>query len=327
MIGLRASRALDLLFFRGLARLLRLLHLLHGLPDFLLGLLQGLLGLFDFLLLERRGGCRGARGLDAAAGEGRRCDQDNKPCHVISFRGHGRNRIALPQGNAGSRDQPSFAVTASANCRVPIFPPRSAVRVAGFFRVASTAASMFLAAPANALLPWRAAIHSSSIAAERMSEVGFARSLPAMSGAEPCWACATQYSSPALIEPPRPRPPESSEASSERMSPYMFSATITSKRIGSRSSSAAIASTMISSSCTWGKSCATLRTSRRYSPSEIRNTFALCTAVTFLRRIIAASKPRRAMRSQHFAVTRRTASAMSSVGMNSPMPAYMLRSA
>ncbi len=88
-----------------------------------------------------------------------------------------------------------------------------------------------------------------------------------------------------------------------------------------------MASTMTSSSCTLGKSCATLRTSRNQSPSETLKTLALCMAVTSLRRVIAASKARRAMRSQHFAVTRRTASAMSSVGMNSPIPACMLRSA
>jgi uncharacterized protein YqeY len=90
---------------------------------------------------------------------------------------------------------------------------------------------------------------------------------------------------------------------------------------------AAIASTIFSSTATSGKSIATLRNSRRNRPSEMRNTLALCTAVTFLPRVIAHSKARRAMRSQHLAVTRRTAIAMSSVGINSPMPMCMLRSA
>ena len=94
-----------------------------------------------------------------------------------------------------------------------------------------------------------------------------------------------------------------------------------------RTSNAAIASTIFSSTATSGKSIATLRNSRRNRPSEMRNTLALCTAVTFLPRVIAHSKARRAMRSQHLAVTRRTAIAMSSVGMNSPMPMCMLRSA
>ncbi len=106
----------------------------------------------------------------------------------------------------------------------------------------------------------------------------------------------------------------------------MFSATTTSKRIGSRSSRAAIASTMTSSSSTPGKSFATLWTSRRNRPSEILKTFALCTAVTFFRRFTAASKARREMRSQHFAVTRRIDSAVSSVTMNSLTPRCMLRS-
>ena len=59
----------------------------------------------------------------------------------------------------------------------------------------------------------------SSIATEPISEAGLATSWPAMSGAEPCWACASACSSPALIEAARPRLPEISEASSDRMSP------------------------------------------------------------------------------------------------------------
>ena len=57
------------------------------------------------------------------------------------------------------------------------------------------------------------------------------------------------------------------------------------------------------------------------------STFALCTAVTFLRRLLAQSNATREMRSHWRAVTLRTASAMSSVGMNSPRPMNMLRSA
>jgi len=54
--------------------LLRLLHLLHGLPDLLLGLLQGFLALLELLLLERGGGGRSARSLDPATGQHCRYD-------------------------------------------------------------------------------------------------------------------------------------------------------------------------------------------------------------------------------------------------------------
>jgi hypothetical protein len=56
-------------------------------------------------------------------------------------------------------------------------------------------------------------------------------------------------------------------------------------------------------------------------------TFTLCTAVTFLRRARAISNAARAMRREPCAVILRTDSATSGVGMNSPMPMCMLRSA
>ncbi len=149
---------------------------------------------------------------------------------------------------------------------------------------------------------------------------------PAMSGAEPCWAWATQMVSPALTDPPRPRLPDSSEASSERMSPNMLVVTTTSNRSGLRMSSAAVASTMSSSSSTSGKSAATLRTSRRNSPSDSLSTLALWTAVTFPRRPRASSKAARATLSQAPALILRTDRARSASGMNSPLPACMLRS-
>src|SRR5437899_2290316 len=80
-----SRRALDPLFFRGLARFLRLLYLLHGLSDLLLRLFQGLLGLLDFLFLERSGGGRSAGGLDAAAGKRCGSDDEHEPCHGNSF--------------------------------------------------------------------------------------------------------------------------------------------------------------------------------------------------------------------------------------------------
>ena len=85
----------------------------------------------------------------------------------------------------------------------------------------------------------------------------------------------------------------------------MLPVTMQSNFDGSRTSSAAIASTIFSSSSTSGYSCATLRTSRRKSPSEMWNTFALCTAVTFLRRLRAQSNATREMRLHWRAVTLR----------------------
>ncbi len=85
------------------------------------------------------------------------------------------------------------------------------------------------------------------MAAEPISEAGLARSLPAMSGAEPCCACATPCSAPAFSEAARPRLPDSSDASSDRMSPNMLVVTITSNGLASRISRAAMASISFSS--------------------------------------------------------------------------------
>jgi hypothetical protein len=53
---------------------------------------------------------------------------------------------------------------------------------------------------------------------------------------------------------------------------------------------------------------------------------ALWMAVTFLRRVIASSKARRAMRSLQWRVILRVDSAMSGLGITSPQPRLMLRS-
>ena len=95
----------------------------------------------------------------------------------------------------------------------------------------------------------RSPSQASSIATEPISDAGLALSWPSMSGAEPCCACATPCSSPWLIEAARPRLPAISEASSDRMSPNALVVTITSKRLASRTSSAAIASMICSSTC------------------------------------------------------------------------------
>ena len=54
--------------------------------------------------------------------------------------------------------------------------------------------------------------------------------------------------------------------------------------------------------------------------------FALWIAVTFLRRLAASSKARRAMRSLQWRVILRIDSAMSGDGITSPQPRVMLRS-
>jgi hypothetical protein len=57
------------------------------------------------------------------------------------------------------------------------------------------------------------------------------------------------------------------------------------------------------------------------------STLALCTMVTFLRRREASSNASRAMRSQAPRVMMPMAMATSGVGMNSPVPRWVLRSA
>ncbi len=106
----------------------------------------------------------------------------------------------------------------------------------------------------------------------------------------------------------------------------MLVVTSTSKVCGRRMSSAAVASTMSSSSSTSGNSAATLRTSRRNRPSDSLRTLALWTAVTFLLRWLASSNAVRATAADALAVILRMEKAESWSGMNSPLPANMLRS-
>src|SRR5262249_29156528 len=141
----------------------------------------------------------------------------------------------------------NVAATRSAKARVPSGPPRSAVRHSGRAITASSARSMRSAARASRSSPRRSPSQASSMAVEPMSDAGLAWSRPAMSGAEPCWACATACVAPALMDAASPRLPAISEASSERMSPNMLVVTITSNMPASRTSSAAMASMMRSS--------------------------------------------------------------------------------
>ena len=88
-----------------------------------------------------------------------------------------------------------------------------------------------------------------------------------------------------------------------------------------------MASMMRSSYSTPGEREATARTQSRKSPSETRSTLALCTAVTFLRRRAASAKAACAIRVEPARVILRTESARSAVGMNSPEPRNIERSA
>src|SRR5262245_54218776 len=81
------------------------------------------------------------------------------------------------------------AATASPVSRVPSFPPTSAVDSLAAI-AASTAFSMAAAAASNELAFLRRPCQASSIAADTISESGLATFLPAMSGADPCAACA-----------------------------------------------------------------------------------------------------------------------------------------
>src|SRR5215472_11096836 len=139
------------------------------------------------------------------------------------------------------------AATRSPNALVPSGPPRSGVRHSGLAITASRVRSIASAARASRSSPRRSPSQASSMAAEPISAAGLAMSLPAMSGADPCCAWAIACVVPALIDSARPRLPEISEASSERMSPNMLVVTITSNRLASRTRSAAMASMMRSS--------------------------------------------------------------------------------
>src|ERR1700748_1701585 len=208
---------------------------------------------------------------------------------------------------------------ASPVSRVPSLPPMSAV-VSLAATAASTLRSIAAAAVSNAFALRRRPCQVSSMAADKMSESGLATFLPAMSGAEPCAACAIACSAPALSEAARPRLPDSSAVRSERMSPNMLVVTITSKRCGLRTTCAIMASTIISSSVTSGNSRATLLHSSMKIPSVTLSTLALCTMVTCLRRPCASSNAARAMRSQQERVMRRNAIPTSLVSSTSPLP-------
>ena len=139
-------------------------------------------------------------------------------------------QIAAP---ALRRRSPPAPPRSSPRCPVSRSPSAPARQVGGaqalLESAESTAASSF-AASSSMPSPSR-----SSIAAERKVASGLAMPWPAMSGAEPWTGSNTPGpSSPRLAEGSIPSEPVSIAASSLRMSPNMFSVTITSKRAGIR---------------------------------------------------------------------------------------------
>ena len=121
------------------------------------------------------------------------------------------------------------------------------------------------------------------MAAERISAVGLAMSLPAISGALPCVGSKIATSAPMLAPGAMPRPPTRPAHRSLTMSPYRFRHTSTSKSCGSCTRPMQVASTILSLNSISGYRSATSRAMRRYRPSVAFMMLALCTHVTFLR--------------------------------------------
>src|SRR5215831_13332079 len=99
-----------------------------------------------------------------------------------------------------------------------------------------------------------------------------------------------------LAEGSMPMEPARMAASSERMSPKVFSVTMVSKCVGLCTRAMAQLSTSTCSSCTWGYSFPTRVTTSRQS-CETTRTLALSTEARRFRRFMATSKATRATRS------------------------------
>ena len=129
-----------------------------------------------------------------------------------------------------------------------------------------------------------------SIAADIIVAIGFALSLPAMSGADP-WlgSYRPNLPSPRLAEGSIPKEPVTILASSESISPNIFSVRITSNCAGLVISCMAQLSTSMLVSFTSGKSFATSATTCLQSLEE-SSTFALSTLQTSFLLPCAASK-------------------------------------
>jgi len=113
---------------------------------------------------------------------------------------------------------------------------------------------------------------------------GLATPFPAMSGADPCTGSYNPvFVEPTLAEASSPIEPATIAASSERMSPNMFSVSTTSKSAGRATSCIAALSTSMCSSATPSKRLATPSTVSRQS-RDVSRMFALSTETTAPRR-------------------------------------------
>ena len=144
--------------------------------------------------------------------------------------------------------------------------------------------------------------------------------LPAISGADPWQGSNSELSSPSDALASRPSEPASTDASSERMSPKVFSVRMTSNWPGFMTSCIAQLSTSISVRSTCGYSTATRCTILRHK-RPVSRTFALSTLVTLPRRLPAAAKARCAMRSISYSSERMTSWACAPALPFAPAPA------
>ncbi len=129
------------------------------------------------------------------------------------------------------------------------------------------------------------------MAQERIVPRGLALSVPAMSGALPCMGSyiALLRTGPREADGNMPIDPVSMDASSESISPKVFSVTITSNCFGFLINCMEQLSTYICESSTSGYSEPTSVTTFLHSSVDSR-TFALSTLTTFFRRSLATSK-------------------------------------
>ena len=160
--------------------------------------------------------------------------------------------------------------------------------------------------------------------ADKISEVGLAMLRPAMSGAEPCWAWATQ----AIADIDRATEPEApgqlggliGEDVTEHVGGDDDVETV---RAPDQGGGGGVDDQLLQLDI--GELPGDLADLRRNSPSDSFTTLALWTAVTLWRRSRASSNAACATAEQALAVILRMEKAVSSSDMNSPGPTNMLR--